>query len=176
MTPDKLKKIKAIAFDVDGVMTDGGILAMPDGDLLRIFDAKDCFAVRMAKMNGLVTCVITGAASESIMKRFTYCGVDAEDVYLHSRIKMEQFDDLCKRHNLSYDEVMYFGDDLPDIDVIKACGIGVAPADAVNEVKEAADYISPYNGGHGCVRHAIEMVMKTQGIWHLDNARYKKLY
>lgn len=173
---DKLKNIKAIAFDIDGVMTDGSILAMPDGDLLRTFDAKDSFGVRMAKMNGLITCVITGASSESIKKRFTYCGVDEEDVYLHSRIKTEDFEDLCQRHNLRHDEVMYFGDDLPDIGVLKACGIGVAPADAVQEVKDAADFVSPFNGGHGCVRHAIEMVMKAQGIWALDVVRYKKMF
>lgn len=176
MDIDKLKKIKAIAFDIDGVMTDGSILAMPDGDLLRIFDAKDSFGVRMAKLNGLITCVITGGASESIKKRMTYCGVDEEDVYLHSRIKMEEFNDLCQRHSLSPDEVMYFGDDLPDIEVIQACGIGVAPADAVQEVKDAADYVSEFKGGHGCVRNAIEQVMKAQGIWHLDNQRYKKLF
>ena len=89
---------------------------------------------------------------------------------------MEEFDDFCSRHSLSYDEVMYFGDDLPDIDVLKACGIGVAPADAVAEAMEAADYVSPYKGGHGCVRNAIEAVMKAQGIWKLDNALYKKLF
>ena len=176
MDIDKLKKIKAIAFDIDGVMTDGGILATSDGDLLRMFDAKDSFGVRMAKLNGLITCVITGGASDSIKKRFVYCGVDEEDVYLHSRIKMEEFDDFCSRHSLAYDEVMYFGDDLPDIDVLKACGIGVAPADAVAEAMEAADYVSPYKGGHGCVRNAIEAVMKAQGIWKLDNALYKKLF
>lgn len=173
---EKLLKIKAIAFDIDGVMTDGSILAMPDGDLLRIFDAKDSFGVRMAKMNGLITCVITGANSESIKKRFTYCGVDEEDVYLHSRIKMEDFEDFCTRHSLKPEEVMYFGDDLPDIPVIEACGFGIAPADAVQEVKDAADFISPYNGGKGCMRHAIEMVMKLQGTWHLDDRKYKKLF
>lgn len=176
MTIDRLKRIKAIAFDIDGVMTDGGLLAMPDGDLLRVFDAKDCFGVRMAKMNGLITCVITGASSESIKKRMSYCGVDEEDVYLHSRIKTEDFEDLCRRHALSHDEVLYIGDDLPDIGVLKACGIGVAPADATQEAKDAACYVSPYCGGHGCVRHTIEMVMKTQGIWTLDEVRYKKEY
>lgn len=173
---DKLKRIKAIAFDIDGVMTDGMMLALPDGDLLRSFNAKDCFGLRMAKMNGLITCVITGASTESIKKRMMSCGVDEEDIYLHSRIKLEDFEDLCRRHSLSPDEVMYFGDDLPDIGVLRACGIGVATADAVQEVKDVSDYISPLKGGQGCIRHAIEMVMKTQGIWHLDDVTYKKLY
>ena len=173
---ERLLRIKAIAFDIDGVMTDGGILAMPDGDLLRVFDAKDSFGVRMAKMNGLHTGIITGGSSESIVKRFSYCGVKPEDIYLHSRIKLDDFNTFCQRHSLLPEEVMFFGDDLPDIPVLKACGIGVAPADAVEEVKQAADFVSPCAGGHGCVRHAVEMILKTQGRWQLDDALYKKLF
>jgi 3-deoxy-D-manno-octulosonate 8-phosphate phosphatase (KDO 8-P phosphatase) len=176
MDKERLLRIKAIAFDIDGVMTDGGILAMPDGDLLRVFDAKDSFGVRMAKMNGLHTGIITGGSSESIVKRFSYCGVEPEDIYLHSRIKLDDFNEFCKRHSLLPEEVMFFGDDLPDIPVMKACGIGVAPADAVEEVKQAADFVSPCAGGHGCVRHAVEMILKTQGRWQLDDALYKKMF
>ena len=176
MEQEKLLSIKAIAFDIDGVMTDGGILAMPDGDLLRIFDAKDSFGVRMAKMNGLHTAVITGGSSESIRKRFSVCGVDEDDVYLHSRIKLNEFNDFCTKYSLMPEEVMYFGDDLPDIPVMRACGIGVAPADAVQEVRDAADFVSPFRGGHGCVRHAVEMVLKAQGRWKLDDELYKKMF
>ena len=176
MDKERLLRIKAIAFDIDGVMTDGGILAMPDGDLLRVFDAKDSFGVRMAKMNGLHTGIITGGSSESIVKRFSYCGVEPEDIYLHSRVKLDDFNEFCQRHSLLPEEVVFFGDDLPDIPVMKACGIGVAPADAVEEVKQAADFVSPCAGGHGCVRHAVEMILKTQGRWQLDDALYKKMF
>ena len=176
MDKERLLRIKAIAFDIDGVMTDGGILAMPDGDLLRVFDAKDSFGVRMAKMNGLHTGIITGGSSESIVKRFSYCGVEPEDIYLHSRVKLDDFNEFCQRHSLLPEEVMFFGDDLPDIPVMKACGIGVAPADAVEEVKQAADFVSPCAGGHGCVRHAVEMILKTQGRWQLDDTLYKKMF
>ena len=171
-----LLRIKAIAFDIDGVMTDGGILAMPDGDLLRVFDAKDSFGVRMAKMNGLHTGIITGGSSGSIVRRFSVCGVDQDDIYLHSRIKLDDFNAFCQKHSLLPEEVMFFGDDLPDIPVMEACGLGVAPADAVEEVKQAADFVSPCRGGHGCVRHAVEMVLKAQGRWHLDDALYKKMF
>ena len=172
----QLERIRAIAFDIDGVMTDGGILAMPDGDLLRVFDAKDSFGVRMAKMNGLHTGIITGGSSESIVKRFSVCGVDPDDIYLHSRIKLDDFKAFCKKHSLRAEEVMFIGDDLPDIPVIKACGFGVCPNDAADEVQLAADYVSDYNGGHGCVRNAVEMVLKAQGRWHLDDALYKKMF
>jgi len=173
---NRLKKIKAIAFDIDGVMTDGTLLALPDGDFLRLFDAKDGFAIRMASMHGYILACITGGSSESIRKRLMASGVLPENVYLHSRKKLDDFHDLCQRYNLSPDEVMYFGDDLPDIDVMKECGLAVAPADAVAEAKEAAHYVSPYGGGKHCVRHAIEMVMKTQGTWYLDAEDYKQKF
>lgn len=176
VTDEQLRRIRAIAFDIDGVMTDGGILAMPDGDLLRVFDAKDSFGVRMAKMNGLHTAIITGGSSESIVRRFSVCGVDNDDIYLHSRIKIDDFNAFCLKHSLKAEEVMFFGDDLPDIPVMQACGIGVAPADAVDEVKQVADYVSEFKGGHGCVRGAVEMVLKAQGRWHLDDALYKKMF
>lgn len=173
---ERLKAIKAIAFDVDGVMTDGLMIGMPDGDLLRLYDAKDCFGIRMAAMAGYVVSTITGGASVSIKKRMMLCGVKEEDCYLHSRIKMEQFEDLCRRHGLKPEEVMYFGDDLPDVPVMEACGIAVAPADAVQEAKDAADFISPRPGGKGCVRHAIETLLKSQDKWHLDTQKYKSQY
>ena len=89
---------------------------------------------------------------------------------------MDDFEDFCARHSLAPEEVMYFGDDLPDIPVMKACGCGVCPQDAVDEVKEMADYISPRPGGKGCAREAIERVMKAQGEWVLDVQDYKKKF
>jgi len=173
---EKLRNIRAIAYDVDGVMTDGNLLAMPDGDLLRVFDAKDSFAIRMVSMAGLTVSVITGATSESIRLRMLTCGVPLEDIYLHSRKKITDFEDLCKRHNLKAEEVLFIGDDIPDVPVIKAAGIGVAPSDACEEAKAAADYISPYGGGKGCFRHIVEMVLKIQGKWELDTDLYQKRF
>lgn len=166
-------KIKAFAFDVDGVLTDGGILANLDGELFRTFDSKDGFALRMASMAGYAVAIITGGRSESIRKRFMTCGVKPEDVYLGSRAKIEDFHDFCKRHGLAPDEVMYIGDDLPDIPVMLECGCGAAPADAVAEVLEIADYVSPRPGGKACAREAVEKVMRHQGKWQLDVELYK---
>jgi len=170
---DKLRKIKCIAFDIDGVMTDGTLLALPDGDFLRMFDAKDGFAVRMAVMHGYIVACITGASSESVIKRLKASGVDPSNIYMHSRNKIDDFNRLCEHHNLSPDEVMYFGDDLPDAETMQVCGLSIAPADACEEAKAAADYVSPYGGGKGCIRHGIELVMKTQGTWFLDTDVYK---
>lgn len=170
---ETLKKIKAFAFDVDGVLTDGGIFANLDGELFRTFDSKDGFGLRMASMHGYRLAIITGGRSESIRKRFRTCGIKAEDVYLGSRDKMEDFRDFCSRYGLQPEEVMYFGDDVPDMPVMKACGCGVCPADAVDEVKEIADYISDRAGGKGCARATVEMVMRLQGTWELDVQEYK---
>ena len=116
----------------------------------------------------------TGGRSESIRQRFGSCGIKPEDVYLRSRAKIEDFEDFCQRHGLEPEEVMYFGDDLPDIPVMVACGCGVCPSDAVDEVKEIAGFISTKPGGKGCARETIELVMKEQGKWHLDVHAYKK--
>jgi 3-deoxy-D-manno-octulosonate 8-phosphate phosphatase (KDO 8-P phosphatase) len=171
-----LSKIKAFVFDVDGVLTDGGLLADLHGEFYRTFDSKDGFGLRMAMMHGYRLGIITGGRSESIKMRFLACGFKQEDIYLWSRDKMEEFSDFCKRHGLSAEEVMYFGDDIPDIPVMKACGCGVAPADAVEDVKEIADLISTRPGGKGCVRECIEMVMKSHGTWQLDVEDYKKKF
>lgn len=173
---ERFKTIKAFAFDVDGVMTDGGVFATTDGELYRTFDAKDSFAMRMASMKGFRLGVITGGKSRSIVARMKVVGVNEEDVYLGSRDKMADFKDFLERHDLKAEDVMYFGDDVPDMPVMKACGCGVAPSDAMEEVIEIADYVSPYPGGKRCVRHTLETVMRLQGKWELDLNAYERYF
>ena len=169
-------RIKAFAFDVDGILTDDGIYAI-EGDLLRRYDAKDCMALRMAAMKGYPLAIITGGISKIIEQRFVgHCGFKEGDVYLRSRNKMEQLDDFCAKYGLSYDQVLYCGDDLPDLGPIRAAGIGACPSDAVQEVLEAADYTPDIKGGHSFVRHIVEMVMRSQGTWALDVDQYKREY
>ncbi|MCQ2153185.1 MAG: HAD hydrolase family protein [Bacteroidales bacterium] len=175
MRPD-YTRIRAIAYDIDGVMTDGGIFCDSSGDLLRTYDAKDSFSVRMARMQGYPVGIITGGESRSITSRAESCGIDPEDVYLKSANKLKDFKKFCERHSLSPDEVMYFGDDLPDVPVLEACGIGVAPCDACAEAKEAADVVSKFPGGKGCVRSAIEAALKSRGLWRLDIEEYERKY
>lgn len=172
----ELKDIRAFAFDVDGVFTGGGILCDVQGELYRTFDSKDGFGVRMAVMHGYPCGIITGGRSKSITARFRNSGVPEEDVYLGSRNKVEQLHEFCKAHGVKPSQVLFIGDDIPDIGVIREVGIGMCPSDAVPEVKEAADIVSEYAGGHQCVRHAIEMVMKAQGAWTFDAMQYKKLF
>ena len=173
--PD-FSRIRAFAFDVDGVFTDGGILCDLQGELYRTFNAKDGFGVRMATMKGYPVAIITGGRSGSIVARFRTCGVGQEDVYLGSRDKIADLNDFCRKYSLEKAEILYVGDDVPDIEAILACGIGVAPADGVQEAKDAADYVSEFPGGRGCVRDVIEKVMKVRGDWVFDVAHYKKKF
>ena len=172
----RLKNIKAFLFDVDGVFTDGGLLADVNGEFYRTFNSKDGLAVRMAIMHGYHMGVITGGRSESIRARFLACGFKDEDIYLNARNKMTDFNDFCQKYELKPEEVLYMGDDLPDAPVMIACGCGVAPADAVEEVKAIADHITQKDGGRGCVRECLEMVMKAQGEWYLDVQVYEKRF
>ena len=171
-----LLKIKAFAFDIDGVATDGGVFCDSDGDLLRTYDAKDGFAIRMAVMNGYPVAVITGGSSESIRKRMITSGVKPDDVFLHCRDKRIQFREFCQRYQLAHEEVMFFGDDVPDICVLEMCGCGVCPSDAVEEVRAMADWVSDRPGGRGCLRQGIETVLREQGRWCFDPEEYRQRF
>jgi len=157
-------------------MTDGSLICFDDGNLLRIFNAKDSMGLRLAQLNGIVVGVITGGRSKSITARFLTCGVKEEDVYLGSCNKMTDFKSFCEKYGFSADEVLYVGDDIPDVPVIKAAGIGVAPSDSVAEALAAADYVSPFKGGKGCIREVCEHVLKAQGKWQFDVDRYEDRY
>ncbi|MDR1984856.1 MAG: HAD-IIIA family hydrolase [Prevotellaceae bacterium] len=166
-----LHKIKAFAFDVDGVFTDGSLLVDNDGHFLRIYNAKDGYAVRQAVLQDYHIAIITGGAAASIKHRFNDLGV--KDIFLLSENKIQDFTTFCIRRNINADEVLFMGDDIPDIEIMQTCGISCCPADAVPEVKNAAMYISEFDGGKGCVRDVIEQVMKIQGKWNINANKIK---
>ena len=168
----KLNKIKAFVFDVDGVFTDGLVIATENGDLLRSHNAKDGYALRVAVLQHFPVAIITGGSSESIPKRFVQIGVDISDIYLKSHNKIPDFYDFCSKHNIKPEEVLFMGDDIPDTGILKICGISTCPADAVTEVKEICEYISIYSGGKGCVRDVIEQTLKIQGKWPENSEAY----
>lgn len=159
---DNLRKIKAFAFDVDGVFS-GNVILDPSGELLRTMNIKDGYAVQLAIKRGYPIAIITGGNSQAIKVRFESLGVN--DVYLKSQYKMDDFKEFLLRYELTPEQVLYMGDDIPDIEIMRIAGIPSCPADAVEEVKAVAMYISPKGAGKGCVRDVIEQVLKVQQNW-----------
>ncbi len=158
----KLKEIKALTFDVDGVFSKE-FLVKDSGEFYRTMNAKDGYAVKQAIEHGFYVGIITGGNSVSIKERFNTLGVT--DIYLLQHNKIEAFEDFCAKYELSPENVLYMGDDLPDYEVLKTCGFSACPQDAANEILELVDYISDKKGGEGCVRDIIEQVMKVQDKW-----------
>ncbi len=171
-----LKAVKAFVFDIDGVMTDGSVLCDSSAEPLRIFNEKDGHGLRMAALNGYTLAVITGGHTEAVRKRMTAYGVPYGNVYLKARNKLKIIQGICERFGLSAEEVLYMGDDIPDIGALKFAGVGVVPADAVEEARQAADIVSPLPGGRGFVRWTLEMVMKAQGRWEFDVEKYEAMF
>lgn len=163
---EALNKVKAFVFDVDGVFADARIVLYPNGDMMRTMNTKDGFAVKYAYDKGFPIAIITGGASESVKTRFKNLGLT--DIYLGSTDKIEDYKDFVFKYNLSPDDILYMGDDLPDYQVMKMSGIPTCPADAVPEIKAISMYISDYTGGNGCVRDVIEQTLRTQNKWGLD--------
>ena len=157
-----LQKIKAFVFDFDGVLSDGGVYAIGE-QLVRRTDVKDGFAVQYAVKKGYTLAVISGAREPSIDRRMHALGV--EQVYTCCANKLETYQQFLHTNHLAPEEVIVVGDDIPDYEIMQHCGVSVCPADAVVEIKESADYVSLFPGGHGCVRDILEQVMRLQSKW-----------
>jgi 3-deoxy-D-manno-octulosonate 8-phosphate phosphatase (KDO 8-P phosphatase) len=160
---DKLKDITTFVFDVDGVLTNGNILVTESGEQLRQFNIKDGYAMQLAVKKGYKMTVITGAKTDAVKLRLQGLGV--KDIYLNASYKMPLFLDFVTKNGLNPAEILYVGDDLPDQEIMEKVGVAVAPADAVQEIKDISSYISPFKGGEGVVRDVIEKVLKVQGNW-----------
>jgi len=160
---ENLKNIKAFIFDVDGVLTDGKLLISETGELLRSMNVKDGFAMKFAIDNGFKIGIISGGTNEAVRKRLSDLGI--EEIHLKSHNKIVPFNDFKDKYGLQAENILVMGDDIPDIPIIKAAGIGCCPQDAVQEVKSSSDYISQKSGGMGAVRDIIEQVMKIHKKW-----------
>jgi 3-deoxy-D-manno-octulosonate 8-phosphate phosphatase (KDO 8-P phosphatase) len=166
---EKLKNIKAFVFDVDGVFTDGSVYLLPGGNMCRVMNVLDGYAVVKAIKNNYLIGVITGGNDEMVKHRINYLGI--EDYYPKSPDKMIDFEDFKTKYNLKNEEILTMGDDIPDANIMKNSAVAACPENAVPEIKEIAIYISPKKGGSGAVRDVIEQVMKVQGKWHEDNTQ-----
>ena len=159
----KLKEITTFIFDVDGVLTNGDILASDSGEFLRTFNIKDGYALQLAVKRGYLVCVISGGKGLAMQKRFEGLGI--AEVFLGVSDKVEVFNTLLSRYNITAGEVLYMGDDIPDLKLMQLVGLPTCPADAVPEIKSISKYISPHTGGKTAVRDIIEKVMRVQEKW-----------
>ena len=165
-----LKKIKAIIFDIDGVLSAETITLSSDGVPLRTVNIKDGYAIQLAMKLGLRIVVMTGANVSSICRR--YEGLGVEDIYVGCAVKIKAYGAFLDQYGLSDEEVMYMGDDIPDLQVMRRVGCPVCPKDACPEIKEASVYVSDCIGGHGCGRDVIEQTLRAQGKWVMDEKAF----
>ena len=162
----KFKTIKTFVFDVDGVLTDGTLLVLNDGQMARQMNIKDGYALQLAVKKGYRVLVISGGTSDAVKLRLNKLGVT--EIFLQVENKKEKLTQYVAQHDLQWDEILFMGDDIPDHSAMQLVGLPCCPADAATEIKQISQYISSFDGGKGCARDVIEKVLKLNGHWDLD--------
>lgn len=165
-----LKKIKAIAFDVDGVLSKETIVLLADGEPLRTVNIKDGYAIQLAQKMGLKIAIITGGWTEAVRLRYERLGV--EDIYMKCDVKIRTWDSFLEKYGMTDEEVIYVGDDIPDYEIMRRSGCPCCPADACSDIKAISCYVSDRKGGDGCGRDIIEQVLRAQGKWLSDERAF----
>jgi 3-deoxy-D-manno-octulosonate 8-phosphate phosphatase (KDO 8-P phosphatase) len=160
---DAFQNIRLVIMDLDGVLTNGKLLVHPDGNWIRQMDIKDGYAIQFAVKSGLHLAVISGSSSVPVKQRMASLGVEL--FFENEKFKSERVLELMKKLELTPEQTLFIGDDIPDLDAFEVAGLKACPVDAVQEVKSVADYISPFQGGNGCVRDILEKVLRIQGKW-----------
>jgi len=157
--------IRTFVFDVDGVLTDGGLILTEDGHMLRSMNIRDGYALQLAIKKGYKVWIISGGRSEAVRLRLNKLGIS--EVHIGVENKRELLEEKIRAAQISLDTILYMGDDIPDHAAMKICGLPCCPNDAATEIRLASKYISPLNGGKGCVRDVIEKVLKLNGDWDM---------
>lgn len=165
-----LTKIRALCFDVDGVLSAETVPMDSMGNPLRTVNIKDGYALQLAVKMGLHLAIITGARVESVRHR--YEGLGIPDVHIACSVKLQTYEAFKQKYGLSDEEVLYMGDDIPDYEVMQRCGCPCCPADAAPEIRQSSIYISHLRGGYGCGRDVIEQVLRAQGKWMADEKAF----
>nr|WP_185862555.1 HAD hydrolase family protein [Blattabacterium cuenoti] len=158
-----MNNINTFIFDVDGVLTNCTLNLFPDGNMVRQMSAKDGYAMQLAKKKGYNLCIITRGSDLMVFRRLR--GLNIRHIYQGVDNKKKYLDEYCHILNIPKNSILYMGDDIPDIEIMKSVALPCSPIDAVQEVKEISKYISPKKGGKGCVRDVIEQTLKIQKNW-----------
>ena len=160
---EKLVKISCFVLDVDGVLTNGSLILVPGGEQARVMHIRDGYAIQHAIKSGYRILILSGGKSEEVRTRLKGLGVT--DIEMNCDDKLNALIDYMAEYNLKKEEILYIGDDIPDLQAMKSCGMAACPADAAQEIKKICHYVSPIRGGEGCVRDIIEQALKVQGKW-----------
>ena len=159
---DIAKNIKLLAFDVDGVMTDGSVTYDENGVEYKTFNVKDGHGIVRMNKSGFITAIITARNNGTVHHRAT--NLNITEIYQGQKYKLPALEEIMKKYNLSYENVCYMGDDIPDICILEKVALASCPKDAVNEVKAICNFKSSYNGGRGAVRELCDFILDAQGI------------
>ena len=160
---EDIARVEAMIFDVDGVMTDGRIIPTAEGDFIRCYNCKDGYALAYAIRHGYRVCVITGGYGKILERRLRMLGM--QDFYIDCMDKITTLREYMKKYDLKPENVLYMGDDIPDLECMREVGMPVCPADSAPEVIECSRYISEFEGGRGAVRDIVEQVLRARGDW-----------
>ena len=163
-----MSRINTFILDVDGVLTNGNILVLESGEMARQMNVKDGYALQLAIKKGYRIFIVSGSSPSAVERRLNNLGI--QDIFFKVQDKRKFIEKLIQQYQLNEAEILFMGDDMPDLPVFKTVGLCCCPADAIPEIRDAADYISPQKGGEGCVREVIEKVMKINGDWGVSTA------
>jgi 3-deoxy-D-manno-octulosonate 8-phosphate phosphatase (KDO 8-P phosphatase) len=164
---DAFKKVKALVLDVDGVLTDGHILVNEHGEQWRTFHVRDGYAIQLAVRQNMPILVITGGRSEGVRLRLEGLGVKAIKMGVHDKVSVLQ--DWAREQQIAFEDILFMGDDMPDLEAMKQVGLAVCPSDAIPEIKDICQFITLAKGGQGAVREVIESILKLQGKWPVQS-------
>jgi 3-deoxy-D-manno-octulosonate 8-phosphate phosphatase (KDO 8-P phosphatase) len=165
-----LQKIRAIIFDVDGVLSAETITLSATGEPLRTVNIKDGYAIQLAVKLGLRIAIMTGGNTEAVRLRYERLGV--QDIYMGCSVKIQTYEQFLTNYGFTDEEVMYMGDDIPDLEIMQRVGCPVCPADACPEVQQTSIYVSQLRGGYGCGRDVIEQTLRAQGKWQMNETAF----
>lgn len=167
---EKARHIKLLILDVDGVLTDGKIVYTDSGEELKYFNAQDGHGIKLLMRAGIDVAIITGRASKAVEHRALNLGITT--IYQKAIDKRTAYGEILKLKNMTDDTVSVVGDDLPDLPLLKRCGLSIAVPASVSEVKDSVDYVTRHDGGNGAVREVCEILLKAQGLWEQVTAKY----
>ena len=157
--------IRHFVLDVDGVLTNGQVLLIGNGEMARTMNTKDGYAMQLAIKKGYEIHIISGGSSAAVEERFAKLGITK--VYMAVSDKTSLLKKICKEEDIQSESMLYMGDDIPDLAPMQLVGLPCCPSDAVTEIKQVSKYISPFSGGTGCVRDVIEKVLRLNKHWHI---------